>query len=176
MNKDVQLALISAGSAIVGAILGAAAAWWAARITNKAQQQIAQANLDFQKKLFEDNDRSQRRAAIEAMILKLSEFAMHYPTVEKDDFCSAYPKCPGDANGKERYENYCSYMFNTIGAVWDFCEKDAAKVKDMLHVEELIKRHWRCWDGDKGNLGYDDPFRAYIQSIIDDLKRRKEIQ
>ena len=118
----------------------------------------------------------QRRATIEAMILKLSEFAITYPTVEKDDFCSAYPKCPGDPNAKERYENYCAYLFNTIGAVWDFCGKDPLKVKEILHVEELIKRHWRCWDGDKGNYGYDDPFRLYVLSTIDDLKKRGEIR
>jgi len=169
VKDELVYALIAAGAGIVGAILGgvigACAAWWAASSTNRIQKQIAQ-----------ENEHAQRRAAIEAMILKLSEFAMAYPTVEKDDYCSAYPKCPGDPNGKERYENYCTYVFNTVAAVWDFVGKDAAKVKEMLHVEELIKRHWRCWDGDKGNLGYDDAFRHYIHSLIDDLKRRGEIQ
>lgn len=193
MEKEIQAALIGLGGVLVGGVI----TWLITKTTNSLQQRIAAdnlalqqqtaaANLDlqkqlaadnakFQKQLAEDTAKAQRLAIVESMILKLSEFAIQYPTVEKDDYCAAYPKCVGDVNGKERYENYCSYLFNTIGAVFEYCGNDPEKVKGMFHVEEMIKRHWRCWDGDKGNLGYDQPFRSYIQSIIDDLKRRREI-
>jgi hypothetical protein len=190
MDKEIQAAIIAAVSGVAGAILGgiigAVAAWWAASSTNRVQQQIADSNsklqreiaeasLAFQKTLAEDNERTQRRTALEAMMLKLSEFAMQWPTVEKDDYCKSYPACTGDPNGKERYENYCAYLFNTMNALFEFCGQDGTKVKEMFGVEEMVKRHWRCWDGDKGNLTYEQPFRAFIQSVIDDLKRRREI-
>lgn len=193
MEKEIQAALIGLGGVLVGGLI----TWLITRTTNALQrkivadnlavqqqaaaanlalqQQIAADNANFQKQLAADAAKSQRLAVVEAMILKLSEFAIQYPIVEKDDYCASYPKCVGDPNGKERYENYCAYLFNTIGAVFEFCDRDPAKVKDMFHVEEMVKRHWRCWDGDKENLGYDQPFRAYIQSVIDDLRRRKEI-
>lgn len=168
-------AIIGAVAGIAGAVIGAIVAWCAAISTNALQKSIAENNLTFQKELAASNERFHRRTSIEAMILKLSEYAMQWPTVEKDDYCKAYPGCPGDSNGKERYENYCSYLFNTLNAIFDFCDQDAAKVKEMFGVEEMVKRHWRCWDGDKGNLSYDQKFRAYVHSVIDDLKRRKEI-
>lgn len=171
-QKENQAAIIGAVAGLVGAAIGAFAAWKAANSTNRFQAQIAAENLAFQKQLAND----QRRAAVEAMILKLSEFAMEYPTLEKDAYCATYPNCPGDPNGKERYENYCTYVFNAIRAVWEFAGRDPEKVKEILHVEEPIQRHWRYWHNDEGNLGYDDPFRAYIHSVIDDLKRRGKIQ
>lgn len=180
MDPTILGAIIGAVAGVAGSIFGAAigaiVAWRAASSTNVIQQQVAQGNLDFQKKLAEDNARAQRRATIEAMVLKLSEFAMMWPTVEKDDYCKSYPSCTGDPNGKERYENYCTYLFNTMNALFEFCGEDGAKVKEMFGVEEMVKRHWRCWDGDKGNLSYEQPFRAFIQGVIDDLRRRGEIK
>ena len=175
------------GSAIVGGIIGALGAWWGASSTNKIQKQIADSNsklqrdiadsnLAFQKKLAEDSANATRRALIEAMVLKLSEFAIAYPTLEKDAYCDAYPNCPGDPNGKERYESYCVYVFNTLGAAFDFCGGDKKKMSEFIGVEELVRRHHRCWLADRDNLGHDEPFRQYIHGVIDDLKKRGEIK
>jgi hypothetical protein len=113
---------------------------------------------------------------LEAMILKLSEFAIKYPALERDAYCETYPKCPGDPNGKERYESYCVYVFNTLGAIWDFCGGDKQKINEFVGAEELIRRHHRCWQADRDNLGHAEPFQQYIHSVIDDLKRRREIK
>jgi hypothetical protein len=179
VTQEVEIAIISSAAgilgAVVGGVIGFAAAWWAASSTNKVQTQIAEGNVAFQKQLAVDVARSQRREALETMILKLTEFAIEHPTFEKDSYCSAYPKCPGDENGRERYENYCTYVFNVVNAVWNFCDRDPQKVKEFLHVEELIKRHWRCWKKDDGNLGYEQDYLNYINVMIDELRRRKEI-
>ncbi len=166
MDKDIQIALISAGSAIVGAIIGAAGAWYAAIKTNQIQKQIAS-----------ENAVDQRRAALEAMILKMNEMAVEHGTLERDDYCEQYPNVPGDkSNGKARYESYVCYVFNVIGAVWDFCGKEAAKTKAFIHVEELVRRHWRCWEADQDNLDMEPEFLAFIRSVKDDLIKRGKIK
>src|SRR5688500_10793517 len=92
-------AAIGVGGVLLGAAIGGTFAWWAASRTNKAQQQIADSNRQHQQDLARENARSQRVAALEAMILKLSELAVIYPTLEKDEYCLKYPNV-GDANGK----------------------------------------------------------------------------
>ena len=187
MDSQIQIGLIGAGSAILGGIIGAVGAWFAASSTNKIQKQIADSNaqlqrdiansnLTFQRKLAEDNAVGQRRTMIEAMVLKLTEFAITYPTLEKDAYCEAYPSCPGDPNGKERYENYCVYVFNTLAAAFAFCGGDKKKINEFIGVEELVRRHHRCWLADRDNLGHDEPFRQYIHGVIDDLKKRGDIK
>ncbi len=110
------------------------------------------------------------------MILKLSEFAIQYPTLEKDSYCQAYPTCPGDPNGRERYENYCVYVFNMLSAVWDYCNGDAKKVASLVGAEELIRRHYRCWKADADNLSHDEPFQQYVQSTINELRKQGKAQ
>jgi len=171
----------------LGGLIGAIAAWWAASSTNKVQQQIAdsnsklqhdiaESNLAFQKKLAEDSAHAQRRSAIEAMVLKLSEFAIQYPLLEKDDVCAAYPNIKGDERCKERYENYCVYVFNTLAAAFDFCGGDRKKISEFICAEELIRRHHLCWQADRDNLDHDESFQQYIHSVVDDLRKRGEIK
>lgn len=176
VDPSIQGAMIGAGSGIAGALIGAAAAWWAASSSNRLQEHIAKSNAELQRKLAEDNERAQRWSAIEARILKLSEFAIQYPTLEKDSYCQAYPNCPGNANGKERYENYCVYVFNVLSSVFDYCEGDTEKVESLVVAEELVRRHYRCWRDDVDNLSHDEPFQQYVQSIINDLRKRGKIQ
>jgi hypothetical protein len=106
----------------------------------------------------------------------LTEFAIQYPTLEKDSFCDAYPNVPGDQNGKARYENYCVYVFNALAAVYGFCDGDLAKIRTRIVDKELIRRHHRCWLEDYDNLDHDPAFRQYVQSVIDDLKREGKIK
>lgn len=169
MEKEIIAALIGAGA-------GAFIAWWATSTTNKIQQQIADSNLQLQKNLAEENSRAQRKASLEAMILKMSEFAMQWPTLEKEAYCSAYPKCPGDENGRERYENYCVYVFNVLGAVFEFCKGNKNEIAAFTSAEELILRHYRCWKADIYNLEHDEPFVQYVESVINDLRKKGKIQ
>ncbi len=186
-KPEIQAAIIAAAAALIGAVVGAVAAWVAASSSNKIQQQIAasnaklqkdiaESNLAFQEKLAEDSVRMMRKASIETMVLKLSEFAMTYPTLEKDAFCEAYPDCPGDPNAKERYENYCVYVFNTLATAFDFVGEDGKKLSEFIGAEELIRRHWRCWQGDRDNLNHDDKFRQYVHATIDELRKKGEIK
>ncbi|KAJ3060727.1 hypothetical protein HK102_009378, partial [Quaeritorhiza haematococci] len=89
--------------------------------------------------LAQDAERSQRWSTIEANILKLTEFAIEYPTLEKDSYCSSYPNCVGDPNGKERYENYCVYVFNTLSSVFEYCGAEKRGKADMRRKAILIE-------------------------------------
>lgn len=161
IDKEIQAALIG----LFGAFLGAVGGWLAARSTNK-----------FQKTLAEDTARAQKRAAIDGMILKMIEFSMQYPTLEKREFCHAYPKTPGDANGRERYENYCCFVFNTLVAIWSFCDKDAKKVAEIIHLEEILHNHHPWWKEDRENYGYHPEFRQFINTAIDLMREKEKIK
>jgi hypothetical protein len=176
VDTAIQGALIGAGAGLAGTVIGGIAAWWAASTTNKLQARLVSDNAQLQKNLAEESERAQRAVAIEAMILKLSDFAIEYPTLEKDSYCQAYPACPGDPNGKERYESYCVYVFNMLSATWDFCKGDAKKIASIVGAEELIRRHYRCWQADPDNLAHNEPFPQYVQSVINDLRKAGKIQ
>jgi hypothetical protein len=165
MEKDVLFTLIGAASGILGAIIGAISGWFAGIRTNQIQKAIA-----------EDNLRAQQLATLEAMFLKMNELAVVYPTLEKDKYCLAYPNLPGDENGKARYEAYVCYVFNVLEAYWEYCGRSPERIMEMIDVEELVQRHWRCWEADPANESTDPTFRSFIVAVKRDLQKRGKIQ
>jgi len=62
--------------------------------------------------------RSGKNAGIESMLNKAIELSMMYPHVERDDYCAAWPEPPGDGDQRERYDNYCCFLFNMLEGAW----------------------------------------------------------
>src|SRR5260370_12794385 len=164
-----------AGAAI-GGIIGAIAGWRAASATNRIQKQIADDNVAFQKKLAADAARAQQRAFVDSMVLKMLEFLIAHPHLEKDDFCQKYPDVPGHENGRERYEAYCCFVFNMLMTAFKHFDQDSNKLREFIHLDEIIRCHYRWWQHDKDNLEYDEPFRRCIQDAIDKLRKEGKIQ
>ena len=191
-------AVAGIAGAIIGALIGAIAAWWAASTTNALQKQIADRDARqqkeiaanslalqkqiadgqtaLQKDLATENARMQQRAFLDATLLKMLEFLMEYPHLEKDDFCQSYPDIKGHANGKERYEAYCIFVFNLLMTAFKHFDQDGAKLADYIGIEEIVRCHHKWWLHDRENLGYDDPFRQCIQAVIDKLRKEGKIQ
>lgn len=164
LDKEVQTAIIGAAAGLIGAIIGAVGAWFAASSTNRLQRQLA-----------EDNARNQRQTHIDNLILKMLEFLMEHPHLEKDDFCQSYPTMAGHPNGKERYEAYCIFVFNVLMQAFKHFDGDPKKLGDYIGLEEIVRCHHKWWLHDKENLGYDEPFRQCIQSVIDKLRKEGRI-
>jgi len=184
--------------AVVGGMIGAFAAWWAASSTNSLQKEIAdrdekqqkeiaanslalqehiaEGQTALQKELAKENARMQQRAFLDATLLKMLEFLMQYPHLEKDDFCQSYPDVKGHANGKERYEAYCIFVFNLLMAAFKHFDQDAVKLGEYIGIEEIVRCHYKWWQHDRENLGYDDPFRHCIQAVIDKLRKEGKIK
>lgn len=181
MDKVEILAAIIAGvagivGAILGGIIGAIAAWRAASSTNRIQKQIADYNVAFQKKLAADTAHAQERTFVDGMVLKMIELLIAHPHLEKDDFCQKYPDVPGHENGRERYEAYCCFVFNMLMTAFKHFDQDSKRLREYIHLDEIIRCHHRWWQHDKENLEYDDPFRRCIQDAIDKLRKEGKIQ
>lgn len=186
-------ALIGVG----GALIGAAAAWWAASSTNRIQRRIADRSAELQRQLAADGlalqkriaegqvilqrelatdtARAQQRALIDSMLLKMLEFLIEHPHLEKPEFCQKYPDVPGGANARERYEAYCVFVFNLLMTAFRHFDGDPSKLGAYIGLEEIVRCHYRWWQLDKENLWYDEPFRRCIQSVIDKLRREGKI-
>jgi len=165
LDKEIQAAVIGAVAGIGGALVGGIAAWFAARSTNRIQQKLA-----------EDAIKAHRLAFIDSLVLKLSEFRMEHPHLEKDEFCQSYPNVPGNPNGKERYEAYCCFVFNMLMMAFKHFSESGDKLADYIGIEEIIRCHHKWWLHDKDNLGYDEPFRQCIQTVIDRLRKAEKIK
>ena len=167
-------AAIGVGGTVLGAVVGGAFAWWAANRTNAVQQVIATGNMKLQQELAAENARSQQRAYLDALVLKMIEIIIEHPHLEKDSFCQSYPNII-NPDAKERYEAYCCFVFNTLMAAFSHFGQDGQKLTEYLHVDEIIKKHHIWWLLDIENQAYDRPFRQYIQIVIDRLKKAREI-
>jgi hypothetical protein len=163
-EKDVQVAAIGFAGAILGAIIGGIGTYLGARSSNQVQERLAKENATLQ-----------RRAFLDGLILKMLEFLMDHPHLEKDDFCQKYPDLQCDKNGKERYESFCCFVFNLLAMVFDHFEGDGDKIKKYIYVGEIVRKHHRWWQHDRDNLEYDKPFRQFIQSVLDEQREKREI-
>lgn len=197
MDKDVQIALVGAVSALVGALIGGIAAWRAASSTNRIQRSIAERNADLQTQLAEaslalqkqvaysqvttqkeiaaENAKSQQRAYIDTQIMKMIEIAITYPLLEKLEHCHAYPDIVGHPHAKERYESYCAFVFNMLSAAYTHFGNDPVRFYGYIGVEEILVSHHKWWSHDRENLGYDEPFLLCIEQTTRNLKLKGRI-
>lgn len=152
MPYEIEAAIIGALSALVGAGIGGFIAWKATSSTNRLQ----------------------RLTFVDASLLRIAEIAIEYPYLDNDTFCADYPDI-SDKESKERYENFCVIVFNTMNVAFDVCKGEHSEILKIFPIEEMIRRHYRWWQSDRDNLQYDVPFRRYIQTTIDDLMRRRVI-
>jgi len=121
----------------------------------------------------------QNRAAVGAMLNKAIELAMLYPHLERDEYCKTWPEPPGEKasqpyqDEKDRYDNYCCFIFNMIHTAWVLAKGKQHKIDEMLTFREYIMRHCCWWNKEDANTHFfEQEFRSFIQSVIDDLKRK----
>lgn len=198
MDPNLQNTLITAGVGLSGAVIGAIGAWIGASSTNRIQRELTEKNLNLQKQIAADNlqlqkhiaesnselqrelakenTRNQSRVYLDNLVLKMLEFMIEHPHLEKDEYCQSYPAVTGHVNGKERYEAYCIFVFNLLMTGFKHFGEDGDKLEEYLGVEEIVRCHRKWWLHDRENLGYDEPFRFYIQKVIDKLRREGKIE
>jgi len=146
---------------VIGAVIAGVITWLCTRSTNKMQERIAV-----------ENARLQQRAFIDSMVLKMLDILIEHPHLEKDSFCQSYPNLPTpNADAKERYESFCCFVFNLLMMAFNHFNKDPKKLGDYIGMEEILRKHHAWWIHDRDNLGYDEPFRQCIQSVIDKLRK-----
>ena len=121
----------------------------------------------------------QNRAAVGAMLNKAIELAMQYPHLERDAYCKAWPEPDGEKTAqsyqddKDRYDNYCCFIFNMIHTAWVLANGKPHKIDEMLTFREYVMRHCCWWVKEDSNVHFfEQEFRNFIGSIIDDLKRK----
>ncbi len=111
--------------------------------------------------------RAQEKANVEAMLAKAIELAMEYPYLEQDSYCSAWPTPPRADEDRERYDNYCCFIFNLIERAWVFEKRRAGPAEALAPIREYAWRHRRWWNAEDANAdGYDPKFVAYIDDLI----------
>jgi hypothetical protein len=123
--------------------------------------------------------RDQDRTTVQAMMNKTIELAMQYPHLERDDYCNSWPNPQGAVgtppyqDDRDRYDNYCCFVFNMIHTAWVLAGKKPCKIEEMLSFREYVLRHRCWWEKEDGNVHfYEQEFRNFINTIIDEDKRK----
>lgn len=118
--------------------------------------------------------RQQQRTNIESALNKSIELAIAYPHLEQDSYCSAWPSPPGDQEQRERYDNYCCFVFNTIERAWLLEKRCPTATAALVPVRESAWRHRRWWSSeDENDAGYHPDFVKYLDDIvIEEYKKR----
>ena len=108
-------------------------------------------------------------------VQKIIEFSITYPYLEDDEFCNSWPNITKDPasdkddsrDRKQRYENYCCHVFNTIEAIYEICKGEHDEMCKIMHPDEMILRHRKWWETDTHNRsGYSDIFNQYVLNVL----------
>lgn len=119
--------------------------------------------------------KSDDRRAIREGNIRLLEWAMEYPFLESDKFCSSWPDTGKSEDDNSRYENYCCHVFNQIHHAWELHGSDERKMRPTLYPEELVARHRIWWETDEINQkAYEVEFQQFIASIFRRLDQEKK--
>jgi hypothetical protein len=164
VEKEIQASLIGAAAGLVGVLVGGLITWLITRTTNRVQRQMAETSAHLQQRTF-----------IDGLLLKMIEFQIEHPHLEKKELCHSYPAMSGHPNAKERYESYCCFAFNVLMMAFNHFGQDLVKLREYVHLDEIVYLHHKWWLEDRENLAYDEPFQACVQSCINKLKKEGKI-
>lgn len=115
----------------------------------------------------------ERRTLRESNI-RMLEWAIEYPFLESEQFCSQWPNSDRCEDDRMRYENYCCHVFNLLQHCWEFSKGDHAKMKHILYPDELIWAHRAWWRRDDVNQdAYPVAFRQYVAERIRTMEKEK---
>jgi hypothetical protein len=127
--------------------------------------------------------RTQRRLSLDQVQNKLIELALQYPHLERNDYCDGWPHKQPDPMTKEwleereRYDNFCCFVFNMIHQNWLLASKKAHKIEDMLSIKEYILRHYCWWEEEDENINfYESDFCTFVDGIIREFRREGKIK
>ncbi len=116
--------------------------------------------------------RHERARDIHSRIETLIGMTMQYPVVEFESTCSKWPNADLSEEDRVRYENYCCFVFNLIGAVWNHCKRSPQCARNMLHIDELIWKHRVWWNADPENAkAYECEFNKFVKQVIEAQER-----
>lgn len=173
--------VVGVGGTLLGALIGGAINWQLTRSTQRLQQMIADNAIANQKMLAASTLKAQERSAIDAMLIKMIEFMIAHPFVENTTTCHAYPNI-GNANlnngdnNKMRYEAYCIFVFNFLLRAFKHFDNDPIKLGDYIGLEEIVGQHYKWWQADHHNIGYDEPFRDCVRKVFEKMVTEGKIK
>lgn len=108
------------------------------------------------------------RQVLHDRITHLLDIGIEHPYLEDTKWCSAYHPSIGEAEKRVRYELYCCAVFNVLQDVRNFANGNRKKIRDFMHVDEIVLMHSAWWRSDPENIkGYDIGFRDFVQSILE---------
>lgn len=122
--------------------------------------------------------KSDERENLRNSIDKMIEISMDYPYVEQVKFCAAYPDCDDDRDpySKDRYENFCIFVFNSLTRIYEYCGHNTFRMKQFIFFEEILCLHYAWWEHDANNVGYSKLFREFVDTQIDKMRKAGRIK
>lgn len=96
---------------------------------------------------------------------------IQYPYLENDEFVKSWNSKKTDAGWEEKYDRYdlyCTMIFNLLERMFDYYNGDKVKIEAFLNVKEWVRQH-KAWfqnpSGDEhSNVdGYSKKFREFVK-------------
>ena len=117
-------------------------------------------------------NRTNQKATLDNLFVKIIELAIQYPYLENDAYCGMWPDVDGSIDNRMRYDNYCCLVFNALESTWRHHNGDRAKIRDDFNIDEMVWRHRHWWQAENENrIGYPLGFRSAVDAIIDRISR-----
>ena len=127
--------------------------------------------------------RTQRHLSLDQVQNKLIELALQYPHLERNDYCDGWPHKPPDPvtkewlEDRERYDNYCCFVFNMIHQNWLLASKKPENIEDLLSIKEYILRHYCWWEEEDENIHfYESDFCSFVDGVIREMRKAGQIK
>jgi hypothetical protein len=116
-------------------------------------------------------NRKKEQERFDLQLQNILSYPIKYPYLENRKFTEAWKPSLADNDIKyQRYENYCSIVFNFISAVCEWKKYNKKEIDKFIDVKDWLRIHERYWKNPVSlyeNVdGYDEKFLEFVRSYI----------
>jgi len=114
--------------------------------------------------------KSNTKKSLDDQLDGLLKISIQYPYLESDSYTSTWKSNHDGDEKHERYEHYCTLLFNYLSRVCSHHKHNKKKIEDYVAIKTWIRCHKLYWKDPTDPYGtrdeYDPKFVAIVNSYI----------
>jgi hypothetical protein len=116
-------------------------------------------------------NKKSEKERFELQLQNLIQLSIQYPYLENRTFSNSWNPNNIDDEKYQRYENYCTLVFNYISELFSWVKHKKDKLEKHIDVKNWVRIHKKCWENPSFEHENSDVYDKVFVDLIDSYMR-----
>jgi hypothetical protein len=116
-------------------------------------------------------NKNSEKEHFELQLQTIIQLSVEYPYLENRAFANSWnPEFINDEK-YQRYENYCTLVFNYISELFTWVKKNKNKLEKFIDAKNWVRIHKKCWESPSFEHENSDVYDKEFIDLVDSYMR-----